>query len=183
MLEQIRETKLLGVLITDDLSWHSNTKMIVHKAYTRMIMLRKLCEFKVCTRDLIQIYILYIRSVVEQSCVVWGSAITEQEKSDIERIQKTSLRIILHDEYKSYENALKVTKLPSLNDRRLKLMLNFALKSTKNPKTQKMFLTNRVRTTRNTEKYVVPFARTERYKHSAIPAMARLLNQNERKSK
>ena len=177
ILEQTRQTKLLGVIISDDLSWYANTQMLVHKAYTRMIMLRKLCEFKVCRKDLTQIYILYIRSVVEQSCVVWGSAITEQEKADIERIQKTALRIILNEEYQSYENALNITRLPSLSDRRQKLMLKFALKSLKNPRTEKMFPRNTMRTTRHTEKYVVPYARTERYKHSAIPSMARLLNQ------
>ena len=152
--------------------------MIVNKAYTRMIMLRKLSEFKVCHQDLLHIYILYIRSVVEQSCVVWGSAITEQEIRDIERIQKTAFRIIFQEKYISYENALNLSKLPSLSDRRSKLMLNFALKCVKNTRTACMFPKNEVRSTRHTEEFSVPFARTERYKKSAIPAMARLLNEN-----
>ena len=80
LLEQIRQTKLLGVIISDDLTWHENTQHLVHKSYKRMIILRKLCEFKVCIKELIQIYILYIRSVVEQSCVVWASFVTERKK-------------------------------------------------------------------------------------------------------
>ena len=175
-MEQVNQTKLLGVVISDDLTWHQNTKTIIHKAYTRIIMLRKLCEFKVNINDLIQIYILYIRSVVEQSCVVWGSAITEQEKLDIERIQKTSLKIIYKADYISYENALTLSKLPSLTERRAKLMLKFALKCVKNERTATMCPKSRAnRTTRNKEQYEVPYARTERYRQSAIPTIARLL--------
>ena len=175
-LEQVHQTKLLGVTISDDLTWHSNTKIIIHKAYTRIIMLRKLCEFKACHSDLIQIYILYIRSVLEQSCAVWSSALTDQEKSDIERIQKTSLKIIYKEKYKSYENALKLSNLHSLTKRRSDLMLKFAKKCLENERTCNMFPTYKSVHTRHTEKYRVPFARTERYKKSAIPIMARMLN-------
>ena len=62
---------------------------------------------------------LYIRSVAEQSCVVWSSSITVGEEYDLERIQKVALRIILHDEYRDYEYALKATNLKTLKERRL----------------------------------------------------------------
>ena len=88
VLEQVREVKLLGVLISDDLSWHSNTDMIVTKANKRMTILRKLFEFNVDIGDLKTIYVLYIRSIVEQSCVVWASSLTAEEEKKIERIQK-----------------------------------------------------------------------------------------------
>ena len=183
LIEQVKQTKLLGVVISDDLSWQANTKVIVNKAYTRMIMLRKLCEFQVCYKDLLQIYMLYIRSVVEQSCVVWGSSITEQEKCDIERVQKIAFRIIYKDKYKCYENALSLSNLPTLSERRYKLMVNFATKCLKNDRTSHMFPRNKIKKTRLTETYKVPYARTERYKKSAIPTMARLLNEKERKYK
>ena len=141
-----------------------------------MIILRKLYQFKVNIKDLIQIYILYIRSLVEQACVVWASSITQQEVQSIERVQKVALRVILKDKYISYTNALQVTKLPSLSDRRTKLCLKFALKCTKNERCAKMFPLNKQTNTRHTEKFSVPFARTERFKNSAIPYMARLLN-------
>ena len=35
MIEQVNQTRLLGVLISDDLTWHANT-CIVNKAYIRM---------------------------------------------------------------------------------------------------------------------------------------------------
>ena len=50
---------------------------------------------------MVKIYILYIRSILEQSCQVWHYSITEEEKSDLERVQKIAYRIILGDSYLS----------------------------------------------------------------------------------
>ena len=41
-LDQISATKLLGVWITEDLSWQKNTQEICRKAYARLSMLTKL---------------------------------------------------------------------------------------------------------------------------------------------
>ena len=53
---------------------------------------------------------------------------------DIERVQKFFLHIILAKEYVSYDNALKLTGLDRLSERREKLCKTFALKTQKNPK-------------------------------------------------
>ena len=66
-----------------------------------MLILRKLSEFGIPINDMINIYILYIRSVAEQSCVVWHSSLTEEQKMDIERTQKVALRIILQEHYET----------------------------------------------------------------------------------
>ena len=44
LLEQVNEAQLLGLKITDDLSWKSNTEHIVKKAYKRMSILTNLFE-------------------------------------------------------------------------------------------------------------------------------------------
>ena len=183
ILEQVRQTKLLGVLLSDDLTWQANTSYIVKKAYMRMTILRKLFEFKIKSEDLIHIYILYIRSVVEQSCVVWASSITIVESTSIERVQKIAFRIIYGERYHSYENALLQSKLPTLAERRTKLCLNFALKCVQNSKTSQMFPLNPPSSTRQSERYRVPHAYTERYMKSAIPNMARQLNQYSKSNK
>ena len=72
------------------------------------------------------IYCLYIRSVAEQSSVVWSSSITTGEEYDLERIQQVALRIILKDNYESYSNALFLTNLQTLKARRLMLSKVFA---------------------------------------------------------
>ena len=58
-------------------------------------MLQQLVEFSVPVEDLIQILILYIRSVSEQSCQVWHSSLTFENLTDVERVQKNALKIIL----------------------------------------------------------------------------------------
>ena len=63
VLENITETKLLGVMINNTLTWDSNTKYITKRANVRMRMLQKLVEFNVPEED--NIFILYIRSVLE----------------------------------------------------------------------------------------------------------------------
>ena len=41
VVETVKETKLLGTIITNDLKWGKNTKHLVKKAYSRMELLRK----------------------------------------------------------------------------------------------------------------------------------------------
>ena len=179
LLEQVHETRLLGLIIQDDLSWNSNTKSLVKKAYSRMIILRKLIEFEVKIQDMVTIYILFIRSVIEQSSVVWSSSLTVDEMTSLERTQKVALRIIFSQDYISYENALNQSKLPKIEDRYKTLLLRFALKCCKNQKTQNMFpLANQSERTRKHEHYDVPMARKNRFFKSSIPTMARMLNQH-----
>ena len=56
------------------------------------------------------------------------------------------------------------------------MSLKFALKCVRPPYTSKMFPLNSDRHTRESEFFHVDYARTERFKRSAIPTMARQLN-------
>ena len=58
-----------------------------------MQLMRKVASFWALIEDLKEIYILFIRSIIEQSAVVW--CITCDNKNYSERIQKSALRIIL----------------------------------------------------------------------------------------
>ena len=142
-----------------------------------MIIPRKLVDFQVKSKDMITIYILFIRSVLEQSSVVWSSSLTQDEMQSLERAQKVALRIIYQDNYVSYDNALSMSKLDKMSDRYQHLLLRFAIKCTKNVRTKDMLpLKNVNERSRFQEKYIVPFARKDRFFKSTIPSMARLLN-------
>ena len=140
-------------------------------------MLLKLREFKVSRKDLITIYILYIRGILEQSSVVWSSSLTQEEKMSFERVQKSAIRIILQENYQNYQNALKVVNLPTISERHEELLYMFAQKCCQNPKTSYMLpeATPKI-WARNCEQYHIPMARKERFLWSAIPQMARALN-------
>ena len=70
---------------------------------------------------------------------VWHSALTKENTSDLERIQKTSLKIILKEIYKIYENTLEKLDLQNLAERREFLCLSFPKKCLKNEKMRKYF--------------------------------------------
>ena len=179
VIELIKETKLLGVIVNDRLNWNSNTAFLVKRANARMRLLHKLVEFEVPQEDLINIYVLYVRSILEQSCQVWHSSLSLENFQDLERVQKNALRIILKDDYLSYSNALNATGLATLFERRSQLCLKFAQSCLKNDQMKKIFPLNDVDLTMDTrfrEKFKVTAARTERLKNSAVPYMQRLLN-------
>ena len=85
-INQVTETCLLGVIISDNLRWHSYTASLVKRCYQRIIILRNLSSLHVTIH--VNIYCIYNRSVAEQSSVVWSSSITSREEYDLERIQK-----------------------------------------------------------------------------------------------
>merc|ERR1711954_337974 len=70
LIEKISQARLLGLVLEDNLSWQANTNHIVRQAYKRMSILQNLYSFSVPLQDLVEIYILYIRSVIENSAVV-----------------------------------------------------------------------------------------------------------------
>ena len=152
--------------------------MIIKKAYMRMSILRKLHSFKIQQSDMVNIYILYIRSTLELSCQVWHYSLTEEDSSRIERVQKVACRLILKNSYVDYETALNELKLENLHKRREILCLRFAKQCVKHPKASTMFPLKEAITTetRKKEKYVVQHTRTARLLNSAIPQLQRALN-------
>jgi hypothetical protein len=67
LLETVTSTKLLGTIIQSDLKWQENTHILVKKGYQRMMILHKLYEFNVPDEDMVTIYVLFLRSILEQS--------------------------------------------------------------------------------------------------------------------
>ena len=128
-LEVVQETKLLGVYITSDLKWNKNTEILVKDANKRMRILHSAARFTSNKHDLLVIYKSFIRSKLEQSASVWHNSLTKQNEIDLERVQKSALKVILKEKYQDYDNALKLMDLESLFDRRESICLKFAKKA------------------------------------------------------
>ena len=185
-IEVLESTKLLGTVISNDLKWDLNTHAIVKKGNARMQLLRKAATFGPPVEDLKEIYTIFVRSILEQSAVVWHSSLSEENKADLERVQKSALKIILGDKYPGYEQALARLDLETLDSRRETLCFTFAKKCTKNEKLKHMFQENpklHDMHTRNFEKYEVQFAHTGRLQKSPLIYMQNLLNQEYLKTK
>ena len=152
-----------------------------------MQLLHAAATFTYSKKDLRDIYQTFIRSVLEQSAVVWHSSLTNKNRSDLERVQKGAVRVIMGKNYKTYKKSLKILKLDTLEKRREKLCLQFAKKCTMNDKMKVMFplhKTEHKMKIRNQKKYKILKANTKRMKQSALPYMRRLLNnEHEMKAK
>ena len=177
----VKETRLPGTIITDDLKWRRNTEYLVKKANQRMKMLHIASKFTSKFSDLKTIYKLFIRSILEQSAVVWHSSLHIKDSDELERVQKSATKIIMGNKYSDYDNALKFLQIDRLSERRKKLCLNFAKKSIKHEKAGKIFpLKQFKKKLRSNELFKVNFASTERYQKSTIPFLQSLLNKEEK---
>ena len=92
-IETVTETRLLGTIVTNDLTWERNTEALVKKANERMEMLRRLSSFGAPHSDLKHAFVVFIRSLLEHSSDVWHSSLTAESQNDLERVQKIALKL------------------------------------------------------------------------------------------
>ena len=143
-------------------------------------MISKLKYIGTKTEDLIDIYRLYVRSVLEYCSVVFHSSLTLEQEKQPESVQSTALFVILGDNYVSSSAAKEMTGLLSLSERREKRVETFCKKSILHPKHSKLFPKNIVpsdRAVRQREPFKVNQARTEFYKKSAVIYCQRKANE------
>ena len=175
-LEVIPETKLLGVIISDDLRWQKNTDYICQRAREKLWVLRRMLKVKLDLDHVFDVYTKEVRSLLELAVPVWHSGLTKLQSAQIERIQKVAFKIMLGEQYTSYDSACKKFKVETLEQRRESLCLNFAKKDYKSDRS--MFTKiGPMPNTRHQPKLVREFnCRTNRYRNSRFPYLSRLLN-------
>ena len=175
------ETKILGIILTDDLKWKRNTEYICAKAYKRMWILRRLKQLNVEPYYILEVYLKEIRSVLELAVPAWHSGLTSKQVADIERVQRIALNIILSD-YKSkkcnmsYDMALVTLNIEPLYHRREKLCRKFAFKTLKS-RHKDMFKESHEYFTRNKPKFGTESCNTQRFFKSPLNYLTRLLNE------
>ena len=184
IIEIVDHYKSLGIILSNDLKWDLNTNKIVQNANMRMKILHTAAKFTSNISDLKLIYNQYIRSVLEYGSNVWHSSLTKQNCNDIERLQKSSLKVILRNNYQSYKEALKFLNMDSLEKRREKINLKFAKKCLKIENMKSLFPLNpktHVMKNRKILKFKENKAKNERYKKSAVVSMQKILNSDYKK--
>ena len=93
-LEVVQNAKLLGVTITDNLSWNLHINETITKASKRLYFLRQLKGARVSTSDLVRFYTCCIRSVCDYAVPVFHSSLPNYLINDLERVQKRALSIV-----------------------------------------------------------------------------------------
>ena len=111
---------------------------------------------------------------------MWHSTLTEEDSSNLERVQKNACRNILKDRYISYENAISVLKIPTLSQRRELLLYRFGKKCLYLDQMKHLFPLKEkphcMKTRKEDIYYVLP-AKTERLKNSTVPYLQKILNE------
>ena len=126
-LPEVDSLRILGIILQRDLKWNSHVSSMVSKASRRLYILCRLRKCNLRQSELANVYVMYIRPVLEYAAPIWSSAITTQQSADLERVQKRACRIILSG-YTSYTSALETLGIPSLEARRQTLLSNFGLR-------------------------------------------------------
>ena len=157
---------------------------MVKKSNKRLWLLRRLKNLGATHKQLVEVYTKQIRCILELAAPAWQGSITQTEKQDIERIQKSACHIILGSSYISYNSALKTLNLESLDSRRNKLSLKFALKCEKHEKFQSWFkpATKNVNTRAPVNKYCDVIANHSRFSKSPLSFITKLLNKHHNKT-
>ena len=110
-VERVRSFKLLGVYLSEDLTWKVQVDYIVKKANSRLFSLRLLKKAGLNHTDLITIYCSVIRSILEYASPAWAD-LPDYLCSHLESVQKRALKIIFPG--LPYCEALKTSKLKTL---------------------------------------------------------------------
>ena len=87
-IAQVCHTKLLGVTISQDLTWNKHVDNIVKKAGKRLYMLYQLKRAGITQKDLVTVYVSVERPVLEYACPVWHTNLPQYLSDNIEVIQK-----------------------------------------------------------------------------------------------
>ena len=178
IIEYTSETKLVGVILSENLSWGKNTTYICDKARQKIWMLRRMVKLGLDKFTMYDVYTKEVRSILELAVPVWHSGLTKHQSMEIEKIQKISFRIILGANYTSYEQACNHLSAQTLEERRDKLCLKFSKKNLKSDNCMFTKIGTNVNTRQRTKLVKEYKCRTGRFQKSSLPYLAKLLNTN-----
>ena len=180
-IQAVDQMKILGTVVNTNLSWDDNCQELIRKVNARMQLLRGVQSFGASKEEMVHLWIIFCRSVLEQSCVVWHSSLTQENIDNLERTQKTFTKLVLKENYTTYEESLMKLNLDSLSQRRQILCLKFAKAGIKHDKLSDLLpMKNKEHDMhiRQSEKYEVNFANTERLKTGSVIMMQKYLNED-----
>jgi hypothetical protein len=166
-IERVTSFKLLGVTVTNTLSWEDNTSKICSKAGSRLHFLKLLKRAGMSEHDLTTYYKTVIRPVIEYGSSIWQASITDEQTHRLEAIQRRAERIICGENVQSGQ----LSPLKTRFDLHAKELFNSLLQPTSClhdilPAERDTAIINKLR---HANKLPHLFARTERYKCSFVP--------------
>ena len=179
-LEVIYKLKLVGLVLTSDLSWKEHVIYTIGRVNKTIWQLVRFKQKGADMEKLVTFYTLKIRSILMFGSVCFHSSLTNEQSRKLELQQKRSLAVILGSNYRSYSQALSLTSLPRLDTLRQEACVKWALKAQANPQHADLFpLNHSTIETRHRLKFKEYNCKGAKFYNSAIPAMVRALNSHD----
>ncbi len=172
VVERVDHVKLLGITLSNDLTWKRHVDNIVKKAGKKMYMLYQVKRADVNQADLVTVYISVVRPVVEYACPVWHTNLPIYFSDNIEMIQKRAMKAIFPG--MSYVYILNHINLSTLKERRDYLCEKYFINMQANSHKVHCFLYEKGMLTMIcdvglTNVYPLPVTPIDRYSNSLMP--------------
>ncbi len=169
VIERVKSSKLLAIIISDDLKLHHHVDLNCSKSSHWIHFLTWLRRSGMEHVEFVQYYTSVIRTVLEYACPVWFTSVKHTcHMWELKLIQIRSSKIIFPE--LSYKEAVIQFNLCTLEVRLTKLCANF-YNNMQNESHRLHYLlpeTDSRRKLRHTRKYEPPKCRTEHFKHSFV---------------
>ena len=180
-IESSDQLRILGYHIDSRANPEAHIRHLESSVHPKMWVLRNLKKAKATAADQKLAYTSMIRSVIEYMSPVYHSLLTKAQSDRIEKLQERALRTIVGWD-KTYQQALHLTNLQPLYERREEALKKFATSVEKSERfTRKWLIPNENRTSaRNTQKYKEEICRTQKFSSSPVNQITRILNKIDR---
>ena len=175
-LEVVYELKLVGLVVTSDLSWGAHVNYTVERVSKVIWQLVRFRQLGATREQLLTFYTLKIRSILMFGSVCFHSSLTQELTRQLELQQRRCFLIILGQEYQSYRQARQLTGIPSLEESREAACLRWARRAQASTHHSHLFPRTTTTITRQSREFQEYSCRSARYFNSTVPYMARLLN-------
>jgi hypothetical protein len=90
----VRQAKILGVTVSDDLRWSTHVLNIIKKANKRIFFIVQLKGAKIPAKEILNFYCCCVRPVLEYACEVFHFALPKYLSDNIERVQTTGRSVL-----------------------------------------------------------------------------------------
>ncbi|XP_072094357.1 uncharacterized protein [Mobula birostris] len=94
VMDRVSSLKLLGVHISEDLTWSLNSAILMKKAQQRLYFLWSIKKAHLCPRILMDFYHCTIESIITECILVSYGSCTVSDRKALQRVVKTAQRII-----------------------------------------------------------------------------------------
>ena len=163
-ISRVDQYKLLGLIISNDLTWTAHVDTICKKANKRLFYLILLRRSGVAKSDLVKFYKHIIRPILEYGCAVWHSSLPNFLVDKLENVQVRAMNII----------GPEAERLETLKSRREEMCVRFFKNMTKETHVLDELLpkskdASQHMATRNFVPYHLPKCNTNRFKNSFVP--------------